>query len=267
MFASRGLPQAAQFRSQLQDIAAEDAVDSTLMAASAVNWNAAGHEVLSYEGPFGVGYGVAILHQSSPESATAETVPRKRCRRNRKGASADRAARRWKPRFAVIQENRTFTASGILGERHGVFVTIRGPRRELRGCVGTLTPRFVRTPPRKPGTLRAMPPFATGVFRPVAARELEHLRFEVSVLFPLEEVASSAELDPRRYGVVLATRRRPARSLLPDVSGIGTIENNSPSRGARGALVRRTCKHSKVYRKKFREEDRNPKAAHERHNR
>ena len=52
------------FDPNLQDMAAEDAVDSTLVAASAVNWNAVGHEVLSYEGPFGVGYGVAILHQS-----------------------------------------------------------------------------------------------------------------------------------------------------------------------------------------------------------
>jgi len=57
--------------SELQDLAAEDAVDSTLVAASAVNWNAAGHEVLSYEGPFGVGYGVAILYQPPPENASA----------------------------------------------------------------------------------------------------------------------------------------------------------------------------------------------------
>ena len=49
---------------ELQELAAEDAVDSTIVAASAVNWSAHGREVLSYEGPFGVGYGVAILHQA-----------------------------------------------------------------------------------------------------------------------------------------------------------------------------------------------------------
>src|SRR5208283_4498031 len=63
--------QLLKFNSELQDLAAEDAVDSTLVAASAVNWNAAGHEVLSYEGPFGVGYGVAILYQPPPENASA----------------------------------------------------------------------------------------------------------------------------------------------------------------------------------------------------
>ena len=61
------------FDSGLSDLAAEDALDSTLVAASAVNWNAAGHEVLSYEGPFGVGYGVAILHHSLPEDAPVST--------------------------------------------------------------------------------------------------------------------------------------------------------------------------------------------------
>lgn len=45
----------------LQDLAAEDVMDSTLIAVAATNWHAAGHEVLSYEGPFGVGYGVAVL--------------------------------------------------------------------------------------------------------------------------------------------------------------------------------------------------------------
>src|ERR1017187_9864308 len=47
--------------SELRELAAEDAVDSTLVAAAAVDWRATGHKVLHYEGPFGVGYGVAIL--------------------------------------------------------------------------------------------------------------------------------------------------------------------------------------------------------------
>jgi aromatic ring-opening dioxygenase LigB subunit len=46
---------------ELRELAKEDAVDSTLVAIAAVDWRTAGHKVLSYEGPFGVGYGVAIL--------------------------------------------------------------------------------------------------------------------------------------------------------------------------------------------------------------
>lgn len=44
-----------------RNLAAEDAIDSVLVAAAALDWRATGHEVLSYEGPFGVGYGVAVL--------------------------------------------------------------------------------------------------------------------------------------------------------------------------------------------------------------
>lgn len=48
----------------LELLAGEDALDSVLLAAGACGFDATGHEVLSYEGPFGVGYGVAILHDT-----------------------------------------------------------------------------------------------------------------------------------------------------------------------------------------------------------
>lgn len=48
-----------------RDLAAEDAIDSVLVAAAAVDWLGTGHEVLSYEGPFGVGYGVAVLFDAA----------------------------------------------------------------------------------------------------------------------------------------------------------------------------------------------------------
>lgn len=45
----------------LQQLAAEDVFESVLIAVVSTNWSAKGHEVLGYEGPFGVGYGVAVL--------------------------------------------------------------------------------------------------------------------------------------------------------------------------------------------------------------
>src|SRR5258705_2998512 len=56
----------ADLAPELRELAAEDAVDSTWIAVSAVNWQSTGHEALSYEGPFGVGYGVAILFAAKP---------------------------------------------------------------------------------------------------------------------------------------------------------------------------------------------------------
>jgi aromatic ring-opening dioxygenase LigB subunit len=49
----------------LEVLAGEDALDSVLLAAGACGFDATGHEVLSYEGPLGVGYGVAILHDQT----------------------------------------------------------------------------------------------------------------------------------------------------------------------------------------------------------
>jgi AmmeMemoRadiSam system protein A len=222
----------------LRDLAAEDAVDSTLVAASAVNWNAAGHELLSYEGPFGVGYGVAILYQSPPESAPAgahESGARE-SDINEPGKSLPQFARRSvEAALRGDVEKPAITAVGILGERHGVFVTIRGLRRKLRGCVGTLKPYFANTAEETWHVARDAA-FRDGRFAPVDARELKHLRFEVSVLVPLEEVASTAELDPRRYGVVLATEDNRRGLLLPDVKGIKTIEQQLTTARLKGGI-------------------------------
>lgn len=56
----------------LESLAGEDALDSVLLAAGATGFDATGHEVLSYEGPFGVGYGVAILYDSSAHHAATQ---------------------------------------------------------------------------------------------------------------------------------------------------------------------------------------------------
>jgi aromatic ring-opening dioxygenase LigB subunit len=53
---------AAAIDADLRELAAEDVIDTTALAAAAVGWDASGHEVLAYEGPFGVGYCEAILY-------------------------------------------------------------------------------------------------------------------------------------------------------------------------------------------------------------
>src|SRR5208337_2241672 len=55
----------------LQETAAEDVVDSTRVALAATGYATEGHTVLSYEGPFGVGYGVAILYEPGETAPAA----------------------------------------------------------------------------------------------------------------------------------------------------------------------------------------------------
>ena len=132
-------------------------------------------------------------------------------------------------------EKPAFATEGILGEQHGVFVTIRGPHRKLRGCVGTLAPHFANTAEETWHVVRDAA-FRDGRFRPVGAKELENLRFEVSVLMPLEEVASPAELDPQRYGVVLTTEDGRRGLLLPDVKEVKTVEEQLAGARYKGGI-------------------------------
>ncbi|MDA8019421.1 MAG: hypothetical protein MPN21_18420 [Thermoanaerobaculia bacterium] len=46
---------------ELRELAAEDAADTSIMACAAAEYRSDGHQVLSYEHPFGVGYLVAIF--------------------------------------------------------------------------------------------------------------------------------------------------------------------------------------------------------------
>ena len=59
------------FDPELQELAGQDVLESTVVALAAADWRAAGNEVLSYEGPFGVGYGVAVLFNPGPAPAPA----------------------------------------------------------------------------------------------------------------------------------------------------------------------------------------------------
>ena len=51
-----------QLDPELEQAAAQDAIAPLLVVLAAVEFSAAGAEFLNYEGPFGVGYGVAILY-------------------------------------------------------------------------------------------------------------------------------------------------------------------------------------------------------------
>jgi AMMECR1 domain-containing protein len=56
------------------------------------------------------------------------------------------------------------------------------------------------------------------------------------VLFPLEEITSTAELDPQRYGVVLTTGDNRRGALLPEVKGIKTVEQQLTTARLKGGI-------------------------------
>lgn len=108
----------------------------------------------------------------------------------------------------------------IASVRGGAFVSIH-KRGALRGCIGTYQPteeslareiiaNAIRAATEDPR------------FPPVATHELAEISVSVDVLSP-PEPCTAADLDPRRYGVIVQAGWRRGL-LLPDLPGVATVE-------------------------------------------
>jgi AmmeMemoRadiSam system protein A len=105
--------------------------------------------------------------------------------------------------------------------RAGVFVSIK-KRGELRGCIGTFAPTRANI---------AEEIVANAVcsatqdprFVPVEASELDDLKYSVDVLTEPEPVKSVAQLDPKKYGVIVECGFGRGL-LLPDLEGVDSVE-------------------------------------------
>jgi AmmeMemoRadiSam system protein A/AmmeMemoRadiSam system protein B len=204
----------------LRELAAEDAVDSTLVAAAAVDWKATGHKVLHYEGPFGVGYGVAILFAARSNPEGTDAVPAQAA--NSEGAILPGLARQSVAAVLRGSSEQPPSAEGpYLGARRGVFVTLHERSGMLRGCAGTIQPACAGIVAETWRSAR-LAAFQDPRFTPVQAGELPNLQFEVSVLHSMEKISSVDELDPARYGVLVSTKDGRRGLLLPGIADIKT---------------------------------------------
>jgi AmmeMemoRadiSam system protein A len=216
LIAAGELERAAGFDARLRELAAEDVVDSVAVASGAVDFDARGHELLSYEGPFGVGYMEAVLHDAfAVEHASAcapldAEPPEVLLSIARQAIDAGLRARDYEPPSLPPPWNRS----------RGVFVTLRTAEGELRGCIGHLEPVC-------PDLAHELASCALSAatrdsrFEPVALSELPGLRLEVSVLSP-PEPATARDLDPARFGVVVSGHGRRG-VLLPEVDGVESV--------------------------------------------
>ncbi len=205
----------------LRELAAEDAVDSTVIAAAAVDWQSTGHRVFNYEGPFGVGYGVAVLFAEKSNSTAAEIA--KAHREKNDGTVLPEVARRSvAAALHCASVPPPAPENEYLRQRRGVFVTLRQRGGALRGCIGTIAPTCANMVAETWRNSRQAA-LQDRRFAPVQAAELADLRFEVSVLHPPEKVSSERELDPERYGVIVSASDGRRGLLLPDIAGIETV--------------------------------------------
>ncbi len=95
-------------------------------------------------------------------------------------------------------------------------------RGQLRGCIGTFAP----TQPNIAAEI-IQNAVSAGTqdprFPPVEPAELPELDISVDILSEPERVDGLADLDPKRYGVIVRRGRR-SGLLLPDLEGVDRVE-------------------------------------------
>jgi len=118
----------------------------------------------------------------------------------------------------------------------GAFVSLHA-HGQLRGCIGTTGPttesvaweivqNAVSACARDPR------------FPPVTVSELDSLEYSVDVLGQPESIASPAELDVKKYGVIVSCGGRRGL-LLPDLDGVDTVEQQIDIARQKGGISSR----------------------------
>jgi hypothetical protein len=103
----------------------------------------------------------------------------------------------------------------------GVFVSIH-KGKDLRGCIGTIGPteeNIAKEIIQNAVSAATKDPR----FPPVSPDELPELNYNVDVLTEPEPIQSTAQLDPKKYGVIVEAGWRRGL-LLPDLEGVDSVD-------------------------------------------
>lgn len=203
---------------------------SFTMMAGALDRTGVGAERLSYEGPFGVGYGICAYEICGKDLTRnlkdryEEKEKRRIMKQRAKEDAYVQLARRTIEEY-VRTGRRIAVPEGLPKEmyenRAGVFVSIKKEGR-LRGCIGTI--QAVRGSIAEEIIENAVSASSKDPrFSPIEPKELDTLSISVDVLGDTEEIVSSDQLDVRRYGVVVTKGYRRGL-LLPNLDGVDTVE-------------------------------------------
>lgn len=185
-------------------------------------------QVLSYEGPFGVGYGVVKFNREEKDSCALDLLIKTKEERLKKKLNEGNPY----TRLARESLNYYFThgkkmddisnlPSELLNKKHGVFVSLK-KFGALRGCIGTIAPttnsvgeEIIRN------AIEAA--FKDPRFPAVNEVELDDIDISVDVL--MDSVpATKEELNPKKYGVIVSKGYKRGL-LLPELEGVDTIED------------------------------------------
>ena len=211
--------------------AAECGHRSFVIMAGAFDGTAVRAEKLSHEDVTGVGYGICTFYPEGPDENRhflKQYLEEAEEEMNRKQANEDpyvRLARMSVNRYVESGSPMRRIPEGLpeemLTNAAGAFVSIH-EHGQLRGCIGTIQPVYgciaeeimsnaVSACARDPR------------FDPVRPEELPFLEINVDILTAPEPIGSKAELDVKRYGVIVSCGHKRGL-LLPDLEGVDTVD-------------------------------------------
>lgn len=219
-----------KFDEEFCEAAAECGLRSFIIMSGAVDGYKVKSELLSYEGPFGVGYAVAAYEvEGVDDSRHFDEIymyDEKTRIESLKKEEDDyvKLARHTLESYVInrkIIKKTNELNNELLNGRAGVFVSLKLDGK-LRGCIGTIEPTTECIADEiihnaiSAGTEDPR-------FYPVTEEELPRIVYSVDVLGKSEPIVSIDELDPKRYGVIV---RKGMRSglLLPNLEGIDNAE-------------------------------------------
>lgn len=208
--------------------AGECGLRSFAIIAGALNGFCVKSNVLSYEGPFGVGYMVAELTLGCQDLSRdlfsfIESMHKSDIDVIRKAEDPYVALARKSLEYYIkrgkILDVPDYLPAEMTNQSKGVFVTIK-KHGQLRGCIGTISPvtnsiaeeiiqNAVSSGTRDPR------------FNPVKEFEMKDLVYSVDVLENPEPIMCIDELDVLRYGVIVSSGYKRGL-LLPNLESVDT---------------------------------------------
>ena len=186
--------------------------------------------VLSHEDVTGVGYGICSFYPSGEDDTRhflEYYLEKQRKNLAEKHAGEDpwvRLARQSLTSYILTRRvlpPPSDLPAELLTQKAGAFVSIHENGR-LRGCIGTIQPTedcLAEEIIRNAISASTRDPR----FPPIQPEELDLLEIHVDVLGKPEDIDSEAELDVKRYGVIVSCGSRRGL-LLPDLDGVDTVE-------------------------------------------
>lgn len=205
------------FKDKYLNKVAECGLRSFVIMAGVLDAYETDSKLLSYEGPFGVGYLVAKFN---PNIRTTKTI------NSGKKTSEDPYILLAKESLSYYLRNKKILEvpndlpKELTQEKAGVFVSLK-KYGQLRGCIGTTGPT---TDSIAEEIIQNA--ISAGIkdprFSPVKENEIKNLSFSVDVLKPPELISGLEELNPETYGIIVSYQGR-SGLLLPNLDGVDEV--------------------------------------------